>query len=213
MKIKLTDFALRHFPKESGKKLGGTQIVEYSPEAFEKSINSKFELVGISSGISIGPVASKLLDGYADFCKILIVENFTDAKTGTMSIDLTTFPYLRSGYSSRRKGELSNLSQWLEIPKDLVPKARYLAIVLYSKEQLELENDSVFKSDSDYSNCEWGIVAILGQMQDKEEPMKPMTMLRNHLGIEFGGSGHPIDEKKYQESVDFWSKNATVKPV
>lgn len=36
-------------------------------------------------------------------------------------------------------------------------------------------------------------------------------MMRNALGKEEGGSGVPLDRKKYLESIEFWSKNATIK--
>jgi hypothetical protein len=48
-------------------------------------------------------------------------------------------------------------------------------------------------------------------MSDKEEPMKPITLMRNAHGIEEGGSGVPIDREKYLQAVEFWSNNATVK--
>ena len=41
--------------------------------------------------------------------------------------------------------------------------------------------------------------------------MKPETIIRNALGVSEGGSGVPLDKEKYLKSVDFWSKNATVK--
>ena len=41
--------------------------------------------------------------------------------------------------------------------------------------------------------------------------MNPITMMRNSLGKEEGGSGVPLDRVKYMESVDFWSKNALIK--
>jgi hypothetical protein len=41
--------------------------------------------------------------------------------------------------------------------------------------------------------------------------MQPITMMRNALGKEYGGSGVPLDFQKYQESVDFWTINATLK--
>ena len=34
--------------------------------------------------------------------------------------------------------------------------------------------------------------------------------MRNALGPEFGGSGHPPDLAKYKESVKFWKKHATM---
>lgn len=36
-------------------------------------------------------------------------------------------------------------------------------------------------------------------------------MLRNALGREYGGSGVPLDQAKYKESVDFWSKHAIIR--
>ena len=41
--------------------------------------------------------------------------------------------------------------------------------------------------------------------------MQPITAMRNSLGKEYGGSGVPIDEVKYRESVDFWSSYASIK--
>ena len=41
--------------------------------------------------------------------------------------------------------------------------------------------------------------------------MQPITIMRNALGREYGGSGVPIDEKKYQESVDFWIEHVAIK--
>jgi len=34
--------------------------------------------------------------------------------------------------------------------------------------------------------------------------MDPITMMRNALGKEEGGSGVPLDKTKYMESVKFW---------
>ena len=41
--------------------------------------------------------------------------------------------------------------------------------------------------------------------------MSPITMMRNALGIEEGGSGVPLDREKYAESVEFWTNNAMIK--
>ena len=42
--------------------------------------------------------------------------------------------------------------------------------------------------------------------------MDPITMMRNALGKEEGGSGVPLDREKYMESVKFWSEHATIDP-
>ena len=43
-----------------------------------------------------------------------------------------------------------------------------------------------------------------------ETPMQPITMLRNALGKEEGGSGVPLDRAKYAASVAYWSAHAAV---
>jgi len=89
MKIKLTDFALRHFDKD----FGGTKILDKTPEEFEKYINEWVDQL-IENG--------KMIDGYAPFCKLLPIKNFTDARVGSLPITLENYIYLRSGYSARR---------------------------------------------------------------------------------------------------------------
>jgi len=41
--------------------------------------------------------------------------------------------------------------------------------------------------------------------------MSPITMMRNCLGKEHGGSGVPLDRAEYMKSVEFWSKYAAIK--
>jgi len=85
-------------------------------------------------------------------------------------------------------------------------------LVLYSKEQIEKEakgegdETRIFGFDAD-----WGIVAILGQDVNTEIPPTPITIMRNALGIEHGGSGVPINKDMYAKSVDYWSHHAIVK--
>ena len=213
MKIKLTEFAKRHFDS----KFGATKILDFSTIDFEDYINSEYS----------PSFSSCTKDGYAPFCKLITIRNFTKTKTGTMPISIENYQYIRSGYSARTKEELPVFSRWLELPVS-PPTANWLSLVLYSKKQIDKE--AMVKHEKDvenWENCifkiedkpeppqpfdaEWGIVAILAQMSSEEEPMKPETMVRNALGITEGGSGIPIDKVKYAESVEFWSKNVTVK--
>lgn len=206
MNIKLTDFAVRHFDKN----FGGTKILDYTPFEFQSYLDS---IVIHKDGYCwIDDNVVNLIDGYAPFCKLLPIQNYTDARVGSLPITLENYQYLRSGYSARRESELPVFSRWLELPIGK-PKAEWLMLVLYSKEQLEKEHNEdrmnagvPFLFDADY-----GVVAILGQSHPNEEPMKPETMLRNALGIEYGGSGVALDKEKYLQSVEFWDKNATLK--
>lgn len=50
-----------------------------------------------------------------------------------------------------------------------------------------------------------------GQLCDYELPMQPITMMRNALGKEHGGSGVPLDFAKYMDSVNFWKKYVALK--
>lgn len=214
MKIQATNFLLRKYSKI---------ISSHTIEEFVEHISAYNE--------------TQLRNGYSSFSKKLVLRNFTDAKVGTMGITLENLPYLKSDYVSRKPGdELAVLTRWFELPyKHLVPTCEYLHIVLYTREQLleeynSRDNDYEFELDDD---TDFGIVTILRQQSPEDEPMNPMTIMRNYMDISFGGSGieppkkpcgectdeeyeqYKSDLKQmqdtYQESVDFWSRNAIVK--
>jgi len=197
--IKLTDFSLRHFDRE----FGGTKILNLEPQDFESYLNQFKEIYyNKPEDRKDGDfIRVDILDGYAPFCKLLVMKNITDAKTGTLPITVANHQYLRSGYSSRREGEFAVFSRWFDLPVS-APKAEYTITVLYNKEQLDKEAkseydkamarggvDSIGLEPPTPFDADWGAVAILGQMTSKEEPMKPITMLRNYMDISMGGSG------------------------
>jgi hypothetical protein len=117
------------------------------------------------------------------------------------------------------------MTRWFEIPKQFIPKAKWFNVILYTRDQLykewlegpDSDNENGFELSDD---CEFGIVAILAQETQKEEPMKPETMARNYMPLEYGGSGmeYPTTEEgkekfqnDYKRSVSFWEQFATVK--
>jgi hypothetical protein len=61
------------------------------------------------------------------------------------------------------------------------------------------------------TDAPWGIISVKGQLCDFELPMQPITMMRNALGKEHGGSGVSLDRSKYMASVDFWKLHAAIK--
>ena len=198
--VKITDFAKRHFDS----KFGGTKILDSTPEDFERILSLSISALNLLPTNEYS--TERILPGYADFCKLVVVKNFTNARTGTLPITLDNYQYLRTGYSARTEKELLVMDRWFDLPLS-APTAKYLVVVLYSKEQLDKER----KEGEEEFDGDWGAVAILGQMSSNEEPMKPITMMRNALGIEEGGSGVPIDREAYKKSVNFWSNNATVR--
>ena len=238
--VKITDFGMRHFDP----KFGGTKILDETPEEVERIINLYLHNSGVCSFDKDGEnydrsfkvrksefrYWNKIISGYAPFCKLLFMKNFTDARIGSMPITLENYQYLRSGYSARRDTELPVLSRWFELPVPK-PKADYLMFVLYSKTQIDKEAKKQYEEDVAYIKkhginprapmeepkppkpfeTDWGIVSINGQTHPNEEPMTPVTMMRNALGMEEGGSGVAIKRKKYEESVEFWKTHAIVK--
>ncbi len=192
MKIVLTKFAEDHH-FDSAK--AGTTITDRVSEDFEREVNDAVECSGWAE-------KRKWCDGYAPFCKHLFLCNWTDTRTGTMPITSGSEQFLKSAYKSREPNELPVLVRWFE-GLDFVPRAEWLDLVLYHREHLAEEGTDI--GDADY-----GIVAILGQLDNRVFPMTPITAMRNALGIREGGSGVSLDRQAYAESVEFWNKQATV---
>jgi len=203
--VKISDFALRHFDS----KFGGTKILDIEPKEFEEFVNTQL----FNNYNEIQTLVTKIYDGYAPFCKLVAIRNFTDARVGSLPITESNYIYIRHGYSKRREGEFEVSSRWLELPVS-APKANYLMLVLYDKEQMDKEAmseynkilaeggvESIGLEKPELFNGEWGIVAILGQHGYEEEPMKPETFDRNYMPIEFGGSGRKFPKMPEKPNV------------
>ena len=77
-------------------------------------------------------------------------------------------------------------------------RAAYLDIILYSKQQVQMEKEAMATADPNADlDYEYGIVSIKPQDEDVECPMQPITAMRNALGKDQGGSGVPLDRVKY----------------
>jgi len=111
--------------------------------------------------------------------------------------------------------------------------ATFLDVILYSREQIEKENAAMkdkpssaspaaaaddgqqtlspeLSSQGGSADWAWGIVSVKPQSVDYELPMNPITIMRNALGKEEGGSGVPLDRAAYLQSVAFWQAHAIV---
>lgn len=181
MSIVLTDFARpRLFPREPRR----NTIQDVTPEAFVRHLNE------------VEPLA--VLDGYAPFCKLHVHRNWTSTRCLTIAITDDNRHLLRTDYEARNSEELPVLVRWFEGVEP--PVANYLIPILYSREQLAREG-TVIEAD-------WGIVGCMYTMTPEETPMAPITMMRNALGVEEGGSGVPLDRDAYLRSVAFWRAHA-----
>lgn len=170
----------RLFPLE----LRRNTIQDCTSEEFERRLNDEAPL--------------KVLDGCAPFCKLHVHRNWTSTRCLTMPITDDNRDRLRSAYEARSPEELPVRVRWFEGVE--LPVANSLVVILYSREQLAKEGAPIA--------ADWGIVGCLYTMKPEQIPMAPITMMRNALGVEEGGSGVPIDRAGYRRSVAFWERNA-----
>jgi hypothetical protein len=181
MSIVLTEFARpRLFPRTRRR----NTIQDCTAQQFQDRLNAQAPL--------------KVLEGYAPFCKLHVHRNWTSTRCLTVPITDDNRHLLRSGYEARNTAELPVLVRWFEGLEP--PVAAYLVVILYSREQLAREGSPI--------DADWGIVGCIYTADPEEVPMAPITMLRNALGVEEGGSGVPLDRAAYQRSVAFWERNA-----
>lgn len=189
-------FALRQFTDPN---YLGTKI-SYDPSAFADKINEYFD-----SG------SYALIEGYAPFCKHLFVPNFIgETKCDYVLITAENKHLIETDYVSRTASELPVLSRWIDKTKVEAINATYLDVILYSREQIIQENLAMGETPPD-DDSPWGIICVKGQTCNYELPMQPITMLRNALGKEEGGSGVPLEHSKYIESVNFWKQHCSIK--
>ncbi|WP_372018533.1 DUF3228 family protein [Pseudoxanthomonas sp. 10H] len=185
MSIVLTPFArTRLFPRQAR----GNAIQDCTAAQFERHLNDH------------APLA--VLEGYAPFCRLHVHRNWTRTRCLTIPVTDANRHQLRTAYEARSRGELPVLVRWFEGVQP--PVAEYLVVILYSREQLAKEGAPV--------DADWGVVGCLYTMRPEEIPMAPVTMMRNALGVEEGGSGVPLDREAYRRSVEFWDANANWRP-
>jgi hypothetical protein len=185
MSIFLTPFARTRLVRRQPR---DNTIQDCTPEQFERYLNEH------------PPLA--VLDGYAPFCKLHVHRNWTSTRCLTVPVSDANRHLLRSAYEARSREELPVLVRWFEGVQP--PVAGYLVVILYSREQLAKEGAPI--------DADWGVVGCLYTMQPEEIPMAPVTMMRNALGVEEGGSGVPLDRQAYLRSVEFWENNANWRP-
>lgn len=195
--MSLDKFCLRQFDPNF---VGGTRIINLSPQ----ELLSRLDALQISE--------KDLRDGYAPFCKHVFIENIADCETSVLSIDPSNEHLLHSGYVKRTERELAVLSRWFprESVKQFIGRAKHLDLILYSREQVKKENEAMCVVNETGDDVPWAIISIKAQDEDYELPMSPITIMRNALGKEEGGSGVPLDRSKYNESVEYWSKHAII---
>ena len=222
--IVVDPFCYRQFTEKSNSNNssdGYAGVIFTNPiSEFETIINSRYN-------------PSLLIDGYAPFCKhLFLINDFTTARTSVIPITESNMQCLRSRYEARTELELPVLTRHFDrkalvlqkqqemgnggeaiSDADIFPVAKYLDLILYSREQIMKENIAMGKAvvaAGEEETAPWGIVSIKAQDVKYELPMTPITILRNALGKEQGGSGVVLNREAYMESVNYWKDHATV---
>lgn len=180
MSIVLTEFARSRLFREQRR----NTIQDCTPEQFERHLNE------------VPPL--DVLEGYAPFCKLHVHRNWTSTRCLAAPITEANRHLLRSAYEARSTDELPVLVRWFEGLEP--PVADYLVVILYDRAQLAKEGTVI---DADF-----GVVGCMYTAEPVETPMAPITMMRNALGVEEGGSGVPLDREAYARSVAFWERHA-----
>ena len=199
----LDKFSFRSFDN-----IRNSNYISISKEEFIKKVNELYKS------------SKDLVEGYAPFCKHLFVKNFVKGfKPCHFEINDKIKPLIISKYDSRQKNELPVLIRYIDlktINKEEIPDALFLDLILYSKEQIISEMKEMKAEEKEINEMiekdfDWGIISIKPLNIGHELPFVPITIMRNSLGKNEGGSGVPIDRKKYMEGVEFWSKNVELK--
>ncbi len=183
--------------------LSKSHHLDVSVDAFEAHVNA-----AVSSESDLKP-------GYAPFCKHVFVKNdITSARVAALRITPENEALLKSGYEARNEKELPVLGRWFDAKDADAPVATFLDVILYSRDQIRKENEAMGVTAP--SRCEehdapWGVVSVKPQDCDHELPMQPITMMRNALGRDQGGSGVELSRAAYAESVAFWKEYAVIK--
>ena len=191
MSIEMCDFAKRQYKDD----FGGTRVTA--------------EIVDTLIEMAKNPLAE--FPGYADFCKIVALRNvrddgsylFDSLKCLTVNKEkaIAEGAVLHTAYEARNENELPVLVEWISGIEP--PIAEYIHLILYSREQMAKENDPV--------DADWAIVSIGTSASVEVEPMRPITAMRNALGVEEGGSGVAIDKEAYLKSAEYWNKNIMIR--
>jgi hypothetical protein len=151
----LDAFAARQFDPNN---TGGNKIDQKFKQEFAKKVNELYDTGDY-----------KLHDGYAPFCKHLFLPNWTGCPVSVLKITPDNEHLLRSAYQSRRPEELPVLARWFprESVSSEIHEAKYLDIILYSREQIKKESDDLPTGDSTEENVDeipWGIISIKAQV-------------------------------------------------
>jgi hypothetical protein len=170
--------------------------------------------LGINSFVTRQTAESRFshFEGTWDELVNLVTENFDKAKPGYKDgvvlvpvspdrfksgvVEVTAETVLKTTFAARSEGE----DAYLQTVAIGAPKtqAKFVEVAVYSHATLLERNEQ--STDKD-----WEIVTILARASEGEEPMNPMTMARNMLGLT-GGTSATYTAEQFAQAIVYWSK-------
>jgi hypothetical protein len=106
---------------------------------------------------------------------------------------------LQAVYTARREGE----EPFIEVRAAASAKqpAAAVDIVIYSHDVLAKDGDAS-------SEAPWEVISINARLDVEPEPLSPMAMARNFLGLPGGSKGAEYTAEDFARSVVYWSQHA-----
>jgi hypothetical protein len=126
------------------------------------------------------------------------------ARFHTSIVAVTESTPLRAEFAPRVSGE----APFIQISAPGFPKApaKHAEIILYSHEILEKDGDAPPTREADFY-----IVSINAYAGTDDEPMHPMTMARNFLGLKGGTRPEiPYTAEEFAQAIIYWSRHARI---
>lgn len=177
-------------------------FLQYSAPTFSEAQRDTC-IVSAQSAINAG--SPNIVD--KGHCLNVKVDNTDNVFMTVVPLEENYLPHVVDKYEPRKDEEYPVPSRYIEasIASDLEAQicAEMIHVICYTKEQLAKEGMEI---ESDY-----GVCALNPEMGLDETPMAPETLVRNSLGVKYGGNGVALDEDEYAASQLFWSTHILIK--
>lgn len=114
-------------------------------------------------------------------------------------VALTPEMPLQAVFAARREGE----EPYVEIRASAAAKqpAAAVDVVIYS-------HDVLAKDGDDSSEAPWEVISINARLDEQPEPLSPVAMARNFLGLPGGSTGAEYTAEDFARSIVYWSQHA-----
>lgn len=184
VRIGLTDFVQRQTPQSKYNHFNGSweELIQLVSEQWESRSLSPH-----NSGVALVPVPAEFLSCFY-----------------TSIIEVTSDTPLKAEFAPRVEGE----APFIQVTAPGFPKspAKRAEIILYSHETLAKDGDAPETREADFY-----IVSINAYASVEPEPMNPMTMARNFLGIKGGTRPEvPYSAEEFAQAIVYWSRHARI---